>query len=361
MQDPCPLTAHARPESVGERVAAPRVVALCTLDAGLDAIAHVLRLGHRIDAVVGLSPNHAGRESISGWTDVKAFGENWSVPAHYVERYDLGSLQDRRFFDEMSIDLLWVCGWQRLVPEWLLVQPTIGAIGAHGSPDGVVAGRGRSPQNWAIMLGCTEFEVSLFRLTPGVDDGPVIMSSGFRYLPTDDIAMSYRKNALCVASMMAEVIERPSLVDGALAQVGDAFYYPQRRPEDGIVDWMLGVEQIWAHCRALGRPYPGLRTTLPGGTAAVLWSCQPFDQGELTGKPGMVHAVFGDGGVLVEGGDGRILVTEYDCGGGGRIAVGDVLQGRPFVETLREICDRHTAREPERPVTPRITNLLAQS
>ena len=336
----------------------PRVVVLSTLDAGLDAVAHVLRSGHRIDLIVGVAPSSAATGSISGWTDVAEFGRRWGVPHHYVDRYDLDSQIDREYFAGLQFDFLWVCGWQRLVPAWLLGAASRGAIGAHGSPDGVAAGRGRSPQNWAIMLGCPSFEVALFRLTSGVDDGPIISSRTFHYGIADDVAMSYRKNAFCVGEMLVELLDDPDMVDRAQPQGSEAYYFPQRTPEDGVVDWRLPVAQVWAHCRALSRPYPGLRAFRAEGGQIVIWGCEPFDAATSVGRPGRIDAVFEDGSFVVECGDGRLLVHDCDAPDGWKPSVGEVLVGRPFLDTLREICDRHVVRHPDQPLSPRIRRLL---
>lgn len=336
----------------------PRIVALSTVDYGLDAIAHVLRAGHKIDAVVGVNPSRASASSISGWADVAEFGNRWGVPHHYVERYDLNAAADQRLFSEMRFDYLWVCGWQRLVPEWLLSAASLCAIGVHGSPDGVVAGRGRSPQNWAIMLACRSFEVAVFKLTPGVDDGPVISTRRFDYHPIDDVAMSYRKVALCVGEMMVELLDDPSLVNQARPQSGEPYYFPQRKPEDGIVDWNLAVDEVWSHCRALSRPYPGLRTRRSPSGEVVLWGCKPFDARRPEGIPGHVGAVFEDGSFLVECADGRLLVDDFECIGGVKISTNEILLGRSFMDTLRNICDRHRKHHPDQRISPRIMRLL---
>ena len=47
----------------------------------------------------------------------------------------------------------------------------MGVLGAHGSCDGITKGRGRSPLNWALMIGAKKFEVSIFKISDGVDDG----------------------------------------------------------------------------------------------------------------------------------------------------------------------------------------------
>ena len=48
-------------------------------------------------------------------------------------------------------------------------------------------GRGRSPQNWALITGAQKFYISLFVLTEGIDDGKIVDEKCFGYNEYDDI------------------------------------------------------------------------------------------------------------------------------------------------------------------------------
>ena len=188
----------------------PKLIVFCTVNTGLDAVAAVMKQGYSVEAIVGVNPVKADPLIISGWTDVQAFAAKWNIRYIYVDRYDLKSEKDQEKIKKIDFDLVWVAGWQRLVPEWLITMPLLGVLGGHGSPDGIYGGRGRSPQNWAILLGCKRFDLALFQITTGVDDGPVVAERSFFYNETDDISVSYKKASLCMASMMVDVLTNPS-------------------------------------------------------------------------------------------------------------------------------------------------------
>jgi len=334
---------------------APRVLVLCTVSTGLDAVAEVLRQGFKLQAIVGLHPAKADPVAISGWTDVAGFALKWGIPHIYVERYDLKSEADRQALQAVAFDLVWVAGWQRLVPSWLIELPSLGVLGGHGSPDGIYGGRGRSPQNWAIMLGCRQFDLALFRITPGVDDGPIVAQRSFFYNDVDDIAVSYKKAALCMGEMMIEVLRNPALLEQAQPQHGEAFYYPQRRPEDGYADWTLPCRDIWAHCRALARPYPGLRTRTQQGQEIIIWQCQPFDD-RVDAAAGSISFVFEDGAFLVTCADGRVLVSDYTMSDATTaLRPKQLLLSQDFTVTMRNIIEAHNARHADKPLAGRIT------
>lgn len=336
-------------------VQGPRLLVLCTVSTGLDAIAEVHRRGYFIAGLVGLNPRAANLEAISGYADIAAFAHSIGVPCHYVSTYSLMSGQDQALFSGLNYDVLWVAGWQRLVPGWLIEKSKLGVLGGHGSPDGIAGGRGRSPQNWALLLGCSQFDLALFRITEGPDEGPIVAQRTFTYRPNDDIQVSYYRSALAMADMVCEVLDDPERLDKAVSQPAHGFYYPQRRPEDGTIDWCQPAEVIARHCRALTTPYPGLRTTLSQATITIT-HCQPFDD-QLDGPPGQISRCFHSGDFLVNVLDGRLLVRGWKTNQAGWVPRPEMkFTSVPFWQQLQTIVDRHMNKYPKQPIAFRILN-----
>ena len=335
----------------------PRLLVFCTVSTGLDAIAEVLRSGFFISAIVGVAPRVANPEIISGYVDISAFAKKWKIRFIHVNRYDLSKVGDKKKLTKVDFDLIWVAGWQRLIPSWLIEKAPMGVLGGHGSPDGIRGGRGRSPQNWAIMLGCSRFDLALFKITPRVDDGDVILQRSFYYNNFDDINISYKKAALCMGEMVSEVLRNPNLLNKAQPQLGKAFYYPQRKPEDGYADWNLPCGAIWSHCRALTRPYPGLRTKTKQGTEITIWRCQPFDK-KKNKKIGVITKIFADGTFLVSCRDGRIIILEYQILNNTKIFVNTKLISTNYETTMKKIINRHNKKNSNQKVAARILKML---
>lgn len=331
----------------------PRILVLCTVSTGLDAVAAVCRRGFELVGIVGLAPDRVNPEAISGYVDVEGFAKVMGVPAHHVRSYSLTDDCDRQTLESLEFDLVWVAGWQRLVPPWLIDRSRLGVIGGHGSPDGITGGRGRSPQNWALLLGCSQFDLALFRITAGVDDGPIILQRTFFYRPDDDISTSYYRASLAMAEMVCEVLTFPELLVRGYTQPVVGQYFPQRRPEDGVADWFQPAATIARHCRALTKPYPGLRTAA-GVTNVTMWACSAFDD-KLDGLPGEISNCFVSGDFLVNCLDGRLLVRSWSASDAvWRPKAGVQLKSVPFRDQLRVIVDRHRARFPDQTISPRV-------
>ena len=323
-----------------------RLLVFCTVETGLDAVDMVLRSGAHVVALVGLAPSAKGRQDAAGWIDVAQYAQRVNVPFIAIGDYSLRSPEDWKQLDELTFDLIWVAGWQRLIPKGILELSKLGGIGSHGSPWGISGGRGRSPQNWALMLGCHEFHLSLFRLTPEPDAGDIISQRIITYNLWDSIQTSYKKVCLAIAEMVGELVNNPGMLLASQAQQSPVRYLPQRLPSDGVVDWFQPKIDIYNHCRALTHPYPGLRTGL-GNQSFVIWDLIPFDDCDSR-APGFISRVFLDGSFLVSAGDGRLLVRDYEVlMGDDFVAEGVLLDSVPFRSTMSRIFARHLTKHPE--------------
>lgn len=329
------------------------ILVFCTVSTGVDAIAEVVRRGFSIAGIIGVHPEVADPVSISGYIDVAVFATEMGIPFHYVRSYTLKDEADRRLLKELDFDLVWISGWQRLVPQWLIEESRLGVLGGHGSPDGIHGGRGRSPQNWAILLGCERFDLALFKITPGIDEGPVIAQRSYFYHEQDDIRVSYYRASLAMADMVCEVLRSPEVLLTGTPQPTDAHYYPQRLPEDGHVDWSLTRRWIARHCRALTTPYPGLKSR-QGGVEISLWECQSFDDA-IDGEVGLIGACFYSGEFLVNCKDGRVLVRKWSADNEDwRPRTGLILDSVPFSKQLAVITERHEKKYPKQMISSRI-------
>ena len=334
-----------------------KILALCTVEYGIDSLQSVVDSGFDISYLIGLNPKDHSSESVSGLIDVKDFETTLKCISLYADDYLLKSSNSKELISSLEYDLIWVVGWQRLIPEWFILSSKYGAIGGHGSPDGINLGRGRSPQNWAIMLGAQSFSIALFFITPGVDDGAVLREMEFDYLDSDNIQISYKKVALCIGEMMVGILKSPEMLKQGKEQSKEGFYYPKRTPKDGYVDWNLFNKEVVDFCKSLSRPYPGARTMLEQ-TEIIIWKVVPFDNRE--GTPGQVSFCFHDSSFLVFTRDGRVLVEDYTIMNSEEyhLSVGQQFTSVDFKQSLKSIVDRHLVSYPDQPVTDRILKRL---
>ena len=92
------------------------VVSFCTLGAGLLGIKHAVNLGVYFEKIIGVDPNIIKlNDKVSGFVDIKKFCEKFDINYQYVDDYSLKSFSPYKLYSQP--DIIWVGGWQRLLPE----------------------------------------------------------------------------------------------------------------------------------------------------------------------------------------------------------------------------------------------------
>jgi len=285
------------------------IYALCTVSSAVD-ILNSLKSKINISGVVGLSKRDSG-DSISGYVYFSKYCKSNNIKFFPVNSYSLDGPQDVKKLKSIKIDLLLVIGWQRLIPEWLIKQCKVAAIGIHGSANGISQGRGRSPQNWALILGMKKFYISLFQIDQGADSGAVIDTKSFELSDFDDIKTSYYKTGFLVADMIVDFVKNTSYFNCfAKAQSDNAKYLPKRTPEDGEIDWTRKTTEIYNFVRGLTKPYPGA-FSVTKDFRIIIWKARPFGLEGGSQKEGKVVKIFFNGDILIKTKDGFLLIEDY--------------------------------------------------
>lgn len=336
------------------------IYVLNTLSMGTDSI-NILKGDLRIKGIIGLTKRES-TASISGYAYLEDYCKENGFDFIPVEDYSLKDSRDKERLLNLDIDILIVCGWQRLIPEWLINHCKICAIGAHGSAHGITKGRGRSPQNWALLLGKKKFYVSIFRIDAGIDSGEIIETRFYTLNEHDDIQTSYFKATWLTAKMIIENILNGNIQKGrTVTQFGTPQYLPQRLPEDGKIDWKRKTEQLYNFIRAQTKPYPGAYTEF-SNYKCYIWRSIPFD--DLAGfsiyQPGQIIKIFSNKTFLVKTGNGTLLILDYSIepnAGKQVLKEGMIFESAIFKEQMNAIIERHYQKYPEANISDDIMNL----
>ncbi len=138
----------------------------------------------------------------------------------------------------------------------MLDLPRLGCINIHGSL--LPRWRGAAPVQAAILNGDRETGVTIMRMDPGVDTGPMLSQRSLPILPDDTAGSLGKRMAELGASLLIETL--PAYLNGTcIPQAQDdsqATYAPMIKKEDGELDFSQPAESLARRVRAFN-PWPG--------------------------------------------------------------------------------------------------------
>lgn len=216
-------------------------------------------------------------------------------------------MNDPRLLDDISRlqpDAFLVAGWYHMLPRtWREMAP---AYGLHASllPDY----SGGAPLVWAIINGEKKTGITFFKLADGVDNGPMVGQRETHIADDDTIATLYSRIERLGVMLITEHLPRLAVGSAELVVQDESKrrIFPQRSPEDGLIDWTQSSHEIYNFIRAQTQPYPGAFTFWKGEKLTIWESRISNDHTESASVPGEV--VFDRNALLVRTGTGALEI-----------------------------------------------------
>ncbi len=250
---------------------------------------------------------------------------------------------------EWNPDVAVVVAYGQILKKPVLELPLFGCINCHFSL--LPKYRGAAPVAAAIAAGDRVTGVTIMRMGPGLDDGPILYQ---RYEPIYlDATGGELMDGLAVTGGVAlaktlKLMGRNALPPSVPQDDAEATYVHKLKKADGLIDWTAPVLEIERKIRAYS-PWPACHTFLPerfrrkGNTGRlVILRARMVNKMEEAWKnaaPGTVlkaSAMREKGedalppGPVVKCGDTALLLTELKPEGGGPMDGGAFLRGRPL-------------------------------
>jgi methionyl-tRNA formyltransferase len=164
----------------------------------------------------------------------------------------------------LKIDSIVVAAYGQILSREFLDVPPKGVLNAHMSL--LPKYRGAAPVAWAILRGEKETGVTIMRVTPQVDSGPVLMQHSIEIGPEDTTDSLQHKLGLLAAPLMVEALDR---VQAGMAQFAPqdeskATVAPSLTKRSGLISWRSSAQEIKNLVRAMN-PWPLAYSFYQGG------------------------------------------------------------------------------------------------
>lgn len=206
--------------------------------------------------------------------DFQSLGEEYRIPVYSVEG-NMASYYEK--IKSLNPDFLLVIGWYYMIPKSIREIATKGCAGIHASL--LPKYRGGAPLVWAIINGEKDTGISFFYFEDGVDDGDIIAQRSFPIEDNDTIADLLKKVEYSSLAVLEEYV--PLIGQGKATRITQnnslATYVPQRKPEDGEINWDWEPDRIKNFIRAQTKPYPGAYTVI-NRKKIIIWDADILEE-----------------------------------------------------------------------------------
>jgi methionyl-tRNA formyltransferase len=233
--------------------------------------------------------------------------------------------KDQEFTEMLGVlkpDISIVVAYGHILPRSIIDLPRQGTLNIHASL--LPELRGAAPIQAAIRQGLIETGVSIMRMVPALDAGPVILNASTPILDDETYGELQLRLSELGALTLVEAL--------ALISIGEAKETPQDESratyaakvtrQDARVDWSLPAIEVARAIRAYD-PKPGAFTTLRS-TDVKLFGARPTEG--VSAKPGEVLSTEKE--LVVGSSTGVVTITDVQPSGRPRMSAVNWARGR---------------------------------
>ncbi len=195
---------------------------------------------------------------------IKLLAEELNLPVIQPER--LRRPEAMQALRDWAPELIVVAAFGQILRPDVLDLPHYGCINVHGSL--LPRWRGAAPIHAALLHGDQQTGITIMRMDPGVDTGPMLSQGSLPILADDTSGSLIPRMAELGARLLLETL--PGYLSGEIKpQPQDeslATYAPMLKKEDGLLDFSRPAQELANKVRAFN-PWPG---------ASMLWQGEPL-------------------------------------------------------------------------------------
>ena len=224
-------------------------------------------------------------------------------------------------------DISIVVAYGHILPKKLIDIPRLGTLNIHASLLPLL--RGASPIQAAIRQGFTQTGVTIMRMVPAMDAGPIILTASIPILEDETYGELQMRLSELGSLALIEALALISIGRAEETPQDDSLATFSRKVgrEDARVDWSLGAAEVSRTIRAYD-PKPAAFTTLKGADVKLFGARRVARDGEPAPPGTVVEAAES---LVVSCGDGFLAIQDVHPAGKSRMRSADWARGRGVV------------------------------
>jgi methionyl-tRNA formyltransferase len=322
-----------------------RLVFLGSPDFAVPTLRALHATGHEVVCVVTQPDRPRGRHKAPQPTPVKRTALELGLPVYQPQ--SVNAPEAVQHLKATGAEIGVVIAYGTILKPRLIDALPRGFLNVHASllPDY----RGAAPINWALICGEKVVGVSIIRIEPKLDVGPVLGEARLDVMPDETAGELTPRIAVLGAAALAEVIGRLAAgesVPGRVQPAEAGFYARKLTKSDGRLDWTLSAGQVCNRVRGL-TPWPGAFSELCIDGRCLHISvltahAEPGGAAEPT-EAGVVLAA-GEDGIVVQAGCGVVRLLRLKPAGKRAMDVRDFVHGHRLRPGARFVSEKECAR-----------------
>jgi methionyl-tRNA formyltransferase len=290
----------------------------------LESIQQAISNGHTCPLIITSS---ASPESEVTELDFEQLANE--IKAAFLNTRKINSDESHKAIQASGAEVAISLNWAYLINRETLDLFPHGIINSHAGD--LPRYRGNATPNWAILMGESNFPITLHFMAEELDAGDILAQRFITITSETHIKDIYDFSAEVVPQMFAEVLDK--IENGSLNPRKQSTNpkaalrcYP-RLPQDSFIDWTHSAEKIHQLVRAVSEPFNGAYTYF-GHEKLIIWRAEvEIPDVPFLAVAGHVIERRNNGDIVVATGDGFLVLKEVELGENGeRRKAGDIIK-----------------------------------
>ena len=250
-----------------------------TSDFALPTLKILVENNFNVVAVYTQPPRPAGRGKKLKISPIGQFAIDQKIKVFYPENFT--SVDDMQNFQNLKADLVIVVAYGLVLPERLLAAAKIGFFNVHASI--LPRWRGAAPIQRALLLGDIETGVSIIKLEPSLDTGPIVFKRRLKITKADNAGSLHEKLSFIGAELTNELCKNHNNLRFIKQDTKGVTYAKKVEKYETRIDWDVSASAVALQIRAFS-PAPGAWFELGGERIKILESRVAYG----IGAPGQI-------------------------------------------------------------------------